>query len=1301
MPRSTTHSSALSPVGIHRLVALVLLAILSAGCGGHPPLSPPWERPEREGAGTFDPKLDPRDILPIDPVLRDVLLERDPFDALRKRPPGIAVVSSAAGRLDVFARAEDGALLYKLVTARGENSWVSLGGDITSDPAAFSDRPGHFDVFARGREGELAHLGFHGGAWQDWASLGGRIESAPAVTSPAAGRLEVFARGTENRLVRRTFSAGHWLPWEDLGQAVLSDPAAASRRGHGLDVFARGADGDLAHRSFAGGWSTWESLGGKLTSAPAVVATGPDHLHVFARGLGGVLLHRTLRAGTWGEWEDLGGRIESAPDAVGFPDGRIEVFARGLNDRLIQRTFSGSAWGEARLRERIELEPAWGVADLHAHPASHLSFGAGEAGGGILWGNPGLAFDSTGLSVTGDLPPCPQDKHAHFDEDHVRDATRKNVISTIDGLTGHAHASGADGRYATWPHALSLSHQQMHVSFVRRAYQGGVRLMFASVTDNQTLSMLWHRHYQPADARLPIVSPTADYDSARRQLRFIRRLAAANPGWMQVVTTPREAREAIRANKLALVLALEMDTLTVAQILALQSELGVASVAPVHLADNPIGGSAIYSDTFNTNNWYLNRRFHSVRGNPLLRFRLSQPQYLHMHRFDVFKGGAAEPLPWDRGDYCRNLRYEPCPELGTTGIAWTEGHENVRGIDEPLFQRLLAAGLMVDVSHMGRRATEGALALAERFGYPLIASHGGVRGDRELGGSERSLLYSHAERIADLGGVLGIGTEGQAAGTVVAQDRGHPLVRFSGDRRSWTRSLRATGSLGAASGLRVTLRTGGDDLRGGSDNAFAIVRYRAASGILRTVRAPLNGSANWAGNSTHTVWIPLPERPQVALIETFGIETTLSGGLFGDNWNLDEVLVEYEAGGEFLDLLRRQGTPFIRFSGSNRSWMEALRRDHPMEAALASLTLTVRTGGDDLRGGNDNAYATVVLADRRRFETPINRGARLADNSSLAVRLELPAGIPLGSVAEVSVRTTLHGDEIFHDNWNVDELVLRYVTTRGDGGTLERRLGTPYVRFTDQHQYETIYRRAADAPAPGTDAMLVRVTVRTGGDDLRAGNQANVTIGLRSGFETARTSLNEGGAFGGGSTFQRVVALPRGTVVEDLRWLRLDYDGRGAVDTLDWDNWNVDELLVEVLPDPVDSWIEQFEKAAGATLGRRLGLGTDFNGFAPQLPYTKRDMPTTVTVARDRAPAWAAPSTPVLTPYRLGARRTFDFRRDGIAHYGMLPELFEVVAAAPGGADVVSTLFRSAEDTIRAWERTLAARARVVHSEAP
>jgi hypothetical protein len=50
--------------------------------------------------------------------------------------------------------------------------------------------------------------------------------------------------------------------------------------------------------------------------------------------------------------------------------------------------------------------------------------------------------------------------------------------------------------------------------------------------------------------------------------------------------------------------------------------------------------------------------------------------------------------------------------------------------------------------------------------------------------------------------------------------------------------------------------------------------------------------------------------------------------------------------------------------------------------------------------------------------------------------------------------------------------------------------------------------------------------------------------------------------------------------------------------------------------------------------------------------------------------------------------RSFDLNADGVAHYGLFPDLFADVAGQPGGRRALDTLFRSAEAYLRMWERT-------------
>ncbi len=104
-----------------------------------------------------------------------------------------------------------------------------------------------------------------------------------------------------------------------------------------------------------------------------------------------------------------------------------------------------------------DTTPLWGLADLHAHPASHLGFGAevnpdgSLAEFGIFWGKPGLSADTVDLAA--DLPPCDVVAHNVDDGGLIRTGTRTTVLNTISELTGHPHQANGWKSFTGWPHA--------------------------------------------------------------------------------------------------------------------------------------------------------------------------------------------------------------------------------------------------------------------------------------------------------------------------------------------------------------------------------------------------------------------------------------------------------------------------------------------------------------------------------------------------------------------------------------------------------------------------------------------------------------------------------------------------------------------------------------------------------------------------------------------------------------------------------------------------------------------------------
>jgi microsomal dipeptidase-like Zn-dependent dipeptidase len=414
----------------------------------------------------------------------------------------------------------------------------------------------------------------------------------------------------------------------------------------------------------------------------------------------------------------------------------------------------------------------WGFADLHTHPASFLGFGSDPNGNnGLFWGNPGkkkkLSDSSTDEAIASDLPACEPDTHNALDPDPVRHATRQQIISSLDQTVpqwSHSPsrpipASGAP-TFDIWPAALSLEHQQMHITEIRRAYDGGLRLLFAAATDNELIDDLWNNGTNLGGNPVPTPTGTSDYQSAQKQLAYIQELVQANSEWMQIVTNSAEARDAIRQNKLAVVLSLELDSLFADQILDLAAQFGVRHVIPVHLSNNTIGGTAVYDDLWNANTFFQTGGFIHVRTNPCISSRLGRPTHLTSGG-----GGVIQPVPVDAA-WFNSLGYNTDITLG--------GHENDLGLNKNEFMRLMNAGLLLDIVHMGEKSADGALSLGEQFGYPLMDSHTGLRDDTDCskpapaGVNERSIPFSQVTRIAKLGGVLGLGTATNNSADAVA-----------------------------------------------------------------------------------------------------------------------------------------------------------------------------------------------------------------------------------------------------------------------------------------------------------------------------------------------------------------------------------------------------------------------------------------------------------------------------------------------------------------------------------------------------
>lgn len=111
--------------------------------------------------------------------------------------------------------------------------------------------------------------------------------------------------------------------------------------------------------------------------------------------------------------------------------------------------------------------------------------------------------------------------------------------------------------------------------------------------------------------------------------------------------------------------------------------------------------------------------------------------------------------------------------------------------------------------------------------------------------------------------------------------------------------------------LRVTIMTGGDDLRGGNDNVDIALGTRAG----RQVWQNANGGRRWIGNYDQTLALPVQGNLRLSDLRRVELLTRFGGGMGGDNWNVDCVIVEAVTGNGTYRIYEREGAPLVRFTG--------------------------------------------------------------------------------------------------------------------------------------------------------------------------------------------------------------------------------------------------------------------------------------------------------------------------------------------------------------------------------------------------
>jgi hypothetical protein len=420
-----------------------------------------------------------------------------------------------------------------------------------------------------------------------------------------------------------------------------------------------------------------------------------------------------------------------------------------------------------------------GFVDLHAHPLTNVAFGGKLIYGGVDIGAllPADPDCNHNVRATSEQQALGHDKSTHGGwglDNLCGDYIRATVIHKIQqkfgaDFGGHDETSGAPD-FPDWPVWNDVTHQKMWVEWIRRAHQGGLRVMVALATNSKTLGDMTAG---PGDY------PTDDKTSADLQIAEIKGLVGRHSDFMEIAYTSADLYRIVSANKLAVVIGIEVDDIGDFQIVKFPLALyrfppsdadvtaeidrlygeGVRYIFPIHLRDNAFGGTAAYESLFDAANvrdsghpWAL------VCANP------ADP------KDNGIKDHANGGFTYDNS--ALDL-FVVLGQLGKSAFAVYSinspqcspgiGQKNSLALTESglvAIKEMMRLGMLIDIDHMSQAATDSALKLASQFTYPVNSGHNGLRGALSTNLNERALRADQYATIGALHGMAGVGSVG-------------------------------------------------------------------------------------------------------------------------------------------------------------------------------------------------------------------------------------------------------------------------------------------------------------------------------------------------------------------------------------------------------------------------------------------------------------------------------------------------------------------------------------------------------------
>ena len=423
-----------------------------------------------------------------------------------------------------------------------------------------------------------------------------------------------------------------------------------------------------------------------------------------------------------------------------------------------------------------------GFVDLHTHPMSHLAMG-----GKLLHGAPdkgilmpaGAIYDPRGVGVSGAtcngqardardvgeaLGSC-YSTHAGHDliKNKCGNHIRRVVLDEFENgkHTNKPHDVDHPPGYPSftkWPKYNDVLHQQMWIDWVKRAHDGGMRVMVALSVNSMTFA-------KGIDGNQPYDDKTI----GDLQVAQMKRLVARHRRWMEIAYSAADLRRIVSQDKLAIILGSELDDIgsfawskreptrgeVKAEIARLHRQ-GIRYIFPVHVIDNHFGGTAIYEAEFPRASRYHFGHWPKI----ICADRADGITARITNGGDLFKSfalgaaGGSFPVP-------------SCP----SGIGFKNGRD-LQPLGEYAIDEIMAHGMLIDIDHGSQATVDDIIARTRAKSYPVVSGHNGLRHDnRNPHIHENTRTAAQYKAIVATKGVAGIGFGDSTASQFIKEVR--------------------------------------------------------------------------------------------------------------------------------------------------------------------------------------------------------------------------------------------------------------------------------------------------------------------------------------------------------------------------------------------------------------------------------------------------------------------------------------------------------------------------------------------------